>query len=47
MSQYGAYGYAQKGYTFDQIVEHYYPGTELRATTVKNIRVLLADRRRA
>jgi stage II sporulation protein D len=41
MSQYGAYGYAQKGFTFDQIVEHYYPGTELTTTTVKNIRVLL------
>ncbi len=41
MSQYGAYGYAQKGYTFDQIVEHYFPGTELTTTTVKNIRVLL------
>jgi SpoIID/LytB domain protein len=41
MSQYGAYGYAQKGYTFDQIVEHYFPGTDLTTTTVKNIRVLL------
>ncbi len=43
MSQYGAYGYAQKGYTFDQIVEHYYPGTDLTTTTVKNIRVLLGQ----
>ena len=33
MSQYGAYGYAQKGYTFDQIVAHYYPGTDLTTTT--------------
>ena len=42
MSQYGAYGYAQNGYTFDQIVAHYFPGTELTTTTVKSIRVLLA-----
>src|SRR6266513_2807190 len=27
MSQYGAYGYAQHGATFDQILSHYYLGT--------------------
>ena len=42
MSQYGAYGYAQHGFTFDKIVTHYFPGTQLTTTTVKNIRVLLA-----
>jgi SpoIID/LytB domain protein len=42
MSQWGAYGYAQKGFTFDKIVTHYFPGTQLDATTVKSIRVLLA-----
>ena len=42
MSQWGAYGYAQKGFTFDKIVTHYFPGTQLDTTTVKSIRVLLA-----
>jgi SpoIID/LytB domain protein len=41
MSQYGAYGYAQKGYTYDQILAHYYPGTELGAAPVDKVRVLL------
>jgi stage II sporulation protein D len=41
MSQWGAYGYAQKGVTYDKIVTHYFPGTELETTTVKSIRVLL------
>src|SRR5262245_50997756 len=43
MSQWGAYGYAQKGFTHEQILAHYYPGTELRTSTVKSIRVLLAE----
>src|SRR6266571_2612328 len=29
MSQYGAYGYAQHGSTYQQILAHYYPGTKL------------------
>ena len=29
MSQWGAYGYAQNGFTFDKILAHYYPGTVL------------------
>jgi stage II sporulation protein D len=41
MSQYGAYGFAQKGYTYDQILAHYYPGTELGAAPVDKVRVLL------
>ena len=43
MSQWGAYGYAQNGWTYDKILAHYYPGTELNPTTVKSIRVLLAN----
>ncbi len=43
MSQWGAYGYAQNGFTFDKILAHYYPGTVLGPTTVKSIRVLLAN----
>ncbi len=45
MSQYGAYGYAQHGYTYDQIVAHYYPGTDLEYSASKTIRVLLAGGR--
>jgi SpoIID/LytB domain protein len=41
MSQYGAYGYAQKGFTYDQILAHYYPGTALESAPVNRVRVLL------
>jgi stage II sporulation protein D len=47
MSQYGAYGYAQHGSTYQQILAHYYPGTTLGPAPVSTIRVLLADRKRA
>ena len=30
MSQYGALGMAREGYTYDQILEHYYQGTNLK-----------------
>jgi SpoIID/LytB domain protein len=43
MSQYGAYGYAKHGFTFDQIVTHYYTGTTLGTTADKSVRVLLRD----
>jgi len=46
MSQYGAYGYAQHGSTYDQILAHYYPGTSLSAAPAKSIRVLLADKKK-
>ncbi len=45
LSQYGAYGYAQHGYTYEQIVAHYFPGTDIESTTSKTIRVLLASGR--
>jgi stage II sporulation protein D len=41
MSQYGAYGYAQHGFTYDAILTHYYTGTTLGSTASKTIRVLL------
>jgi stage II sporulation protein D len=40
-SQYGAYGYAQKGVGYAKIVLHYFPGTELGAAPVSRVRVLL------
>jgi stage II sporulation protein D len=41
LAQYGAYGYALHGWTYDAIVAHYYPGTELGEAPVKRVRVLL------
>src|SRR3954451_12993168 len=46
MSQYGAYGYAQHGWTFQQILAHYYPGTSLGPLPATTLRILLADRKR-
>jgi stage II sporulation protein D len=43
MSQWGAYGYAKQGVTYDKILAHYFPGTQLDTTTVKSMRVLLAQ----
>src|SRR5438105_10163347 len=42
MSQYGAYGYAQHGFTYPKIVAHYFPGTTLGPAPVSKLRVLLA-----
>jgi stage II sporulation protein D len=41
MSQYGAYGYAKHGFTYDAILAHYYTGTTLGGTTDTTVRVLL------
>jgi len=42
MSQYGALGYAQHGWTYDRILRHYYTGTELGTTDPNTtVRVLL------
>jgi stage II sporulation protein D len=42
MSQYGAYGYAQHGVTYDRILAHYYKGTALGTTDPAfTVRVLL------
>src|SRR5436305_11997002 len=43
MSQYGAYGYAQKGAGYAKIVLHYFPGTELGDAPVSKVRVLLTS----
>ena len=43
MSQYGAYGYAQHGWTYDRIIKHYYTGVTIGQAPVKRVRVLLAD----
>jgi stage II sporulation protein D len=41
MSQYGAYGYAQHGWTYDDILAHYYSGTALGTAGTKTVRVLI------
>src|SRR6478672_11647316 len=42
LAQYGAYGYALHGWSFDQIIGHYFPETTLGNTPKKSVRVLLA-----
>src|SRR3954463_11777164 len=44
MSQYGAYGYAQHGWTYDRIVKHYYTGVTIGQAPVARVRVLLSAR---
>jgi SpoIID/LytB domain protein len=41
MSQYGAYGYAKHGFTYDAILAHYYTGTTLGAAPAHTVHVLL------
>jgi len=43
MAQWGAYGYAQHGLTYDKILAHFYPGTTLGPAPVARIKVLLID----
>ena len=42
MSQWGAFGYARHGWSWQRILEHYYPGTQVAGATVSRVRVLLA-----
>lgn len=42
MSQYGAKGFAEQGWLYDQILQHYYSGAQLaRLDKTSNVRVLL------
>jgi len=43
MSQYGAYGYAQHGWTYDRILKHYYTGTTIGPAPTSRVRVFLLD----
>jgi stage II sporulation protein D len=47
MSQWGALGFAQRGYGYAQIVSHYYPGTTLGRAPVSRVRVLLIEGKRS
>ncbi|MGB2874541.1 MAG: SpoIID/LytB domain-containing protein [Gaiellaceae bacterium] len=44
LAQYGAYGYALHGWTYQQIVGHYFPSTTLGQAPLKRVRVLLVPR---
>jgi stage II sporulation protein D len=43
MAQWGAYGYAKHGVTYDKILAHYYPGTTLAPAPATTLNVLLVD----
>jgi len=43
MCQWGAYGYAKHGWTYDQIIEHYYTGVKLGHIANDSIRVMLNE----
>ena len=43
MAQWGALGYAQQGYSYDEILAHYYKGTTIGQASVSKVRVFLAQ----
>ncbi len=43
LSQWGAYGYAKHGWSYDRILAHYYPGTSLGPAKLAAVRVLLVS----
>jgi stage II sporulation protein D len=47
LSQYGAYGMANEGASYGRILSYYYTGTQLGKTATDEVRVLLAEGRRA
>jgi SpoIID/LytB domain protein len=46
MAQWGAYGYAKHGFTYDRILAHYYRGTKLAPAPVSRMKVLLVEQSR-
>jgi stage II sporulation protein D len=47
LSQWGTYGYAKRGWMYDRILAHYYTGTTLGQATLKTVRVLLVEGKKA
>src|SRR5262245_6233539 len=45
MAQWGAYGFAQQGASYEDILAHYYRGTTLGPAPVSKVRVFLAQGR--
>lgn len=46
LSQCGAIGFARRGWRYQRILAHYYPGTELTRAPTARVRILLAEGRR-
>jgi stage II sporulation protein D len=42
MSQYGAYGYAKKGKSYEKILHHYYTDVDIGRADTRSVRVLIA-----
>jgi stage II sporulation protein D len=47
LSQWGAYGFAQRGTSYERILAHYYRGTTLGKAPIARIRVLLGEGKKA
>ncbi len=47
LGQWGAYGYAKHGWSYDRILAHYYPGTSLGAAKLAAVRVQLVSAKKA
>lgn len=47
LSQWGAYGYAKHGWSYDRVLAHYYTGTTLGPAKVGTVRVLLVSAKKA
>ncbi|MGZ4289148.1 MAG: SpoIID/LytB domain-containing protein [Gaiellaceae bacterium] len=47
LGQWGAYGYARHGWTYDRILGHYYPGTTLGPAPIATVRILVAAEKQA
>src|SRR3954451_21668293 len=47
LSQWGTYGYAKRGWMYDRILAHYYTGTTLGQATLKTVRGLLVEGKKA
>src|SRR5688572_24276451 len=43
MSQYGALGFANEGWTYDRILTHFYRGVELGPAPLARVRVLVSE----
>ena len=44
MSQWGAFGYARHGWSWQRILAHYYQGTQISSAPVSRVRVRLAEK---
>jgi stage II sporulation protein D len=47
MSQWGAYGYAKHGWTYDRILAHYFAATTLGSAPIATVRVLLLEKKKS